>query len=104
MTRNFSSVDLPGSVYRAKKRQVIAIVLITNELTYANEANASGGRGGRGITRRAEITRRNFNVITKVRGKVRWNVRLRYGITSFWNKEKRKKERKKKQIGKRAII
>lgn len=29
-------------MYKAKKRQVIAIVLITNKLTYANEANALG--------------------------------------------------------------
>lgn len=43
----FSSVDLPGSVYKAKKRQVIAIVLITNKLTYANEANASRDPKGR---------------------------------------------------------
>jgi len=70
----FSSVDLPGSVYKAKKRQVIAIVLITNKLTYANEANVSEDP-------KAEITRKNFNVIMKARGKVRWNVRLRCGIT-----------------------
>lgn len=56
-----------------KKCQIIAIILINNNLTYANEANGDSKGRDHG---------ENFNVITRARGKERWNVRLCDGLTS----------------------
>lgn len=64
--RNLALLILRIIVYKAKKCQVIATILINNKLTYANEAN----EGSEELR-----SRRNFNVIAKARREVRWNVR-----------------------------
>lgn len=71
MTRNLALLICPDCAQSGEERQIIAIILINNNLTYANEANGNPKGRDHG---------ENFNVITRARGKERWNVRLCDGL------------------------